>query len=84
MSTTKTWKAGKWCSADSAVPFISSPIERREGGYFSVLVREISIGSPPLPCVGQGATLTIHPTPKRSASLPKHGDQKVLVSGIRT
>ena len=35
------------------------------------------------PC-RQGATLIIQPTPKRSASMPKRGDQKVFVSGIRT
>src|SRR5690242_16178848 len=29
-------------------------------------------------------TLTIQPMPKRSATIPKRGDQKVFVSGIRT
>src|SRR5262245_52239695 len=30
------------------------------------------------------ATLTIHPTPKRSLTIPKRDDQKVFVSGICT
>src|SRR6266705_1750047 len=29
-------------------------------------------------------TETIQPMPKRSATMPKHGDQKVFPSGIRT
>jgi D-galactarolactone cycloisomerase len=33
---------------------------------------------------GSPGTLTIQPTPKRSVSIPKHGDQKVLPSGICT
>ena len=28
--------------------------------------------------------MTIHPTPKRSATMPKRGEKKVLVSGICT
>src|SRR5262245_26917713 len=32
----------------------------------------------------QAATVIIHGTPKRSATMPKRGDQKVLVSGICT
>ena len=30
------------------------------------------------------ATVTIQPTPKRSVTMPKHGDQNVLASGIWT
>src|SRR5262245_59153343 len=34
--------------------------------------------------MGHSKTLIIHPTPKRSVTMPKQGDQKVLVSGICT
>src|SRR5215510_15135786 len=36
------------------------------------------------PAESYGATLTIQPTPKRSATMPKRGDQKVLPIGICT
>src|SRR5204862_8142527 len=35
-------------------------------------------------CCPAGITLIIQPTPKRSVTMPNRGDQKVLVSGIRT